>query len=55
MNEGVDKGNVVKILVEKMNIDREDIIVFGDNYNDIEMIKFVGFGVVMGNVEELIK
>ncbi|MGO1025837.1 HAD family hydrolase [Clostridioides difficile] len=37
MNEGVDKGNAVKILAEKMNIDREDIIAFGDNYNDIEM------------------
>ncbi|HCQ5549180.1 TPA: HAD family phosphatase [Clostridioides difficile] len=55
MNEGVDKGNAVKILAEKMNIDREDIIAFGDNYNDIEMIKFAGLGVAMGNAEELIK
>lgn len=55
MNTGVDKGNAVKILAEKMNIDREDIIAFGDNYNDIEMIKFAGLGVAMGNAEELIK
>lgn len=55
MNEGVDKGNAVKILAEKMNIDREDIIAFGDNYNDIEMIKFAGLGVAMGNAEEFIK
>ncbi|MBF4750203.1 HAD hydrolase family protein, partial [Clostridioides difficile] len=41
-----------KSLAEKMNIDREDIIAFGDNYNDIEMIKFAGLGVAMGNAEE---
>lgn len=33
-----------------MNCDKKDLIVFGDEYNDIEMFVFVGKGYVMKNV-----
>lgn len=32
-----------------------DIIVFGDEYNDEEMLSYVGWGVVMNNVMDKIK
>lgn len=33
----------------------KNVIVFGDNYNDISMLEVVGIGVVMGNVDEVVK
>jgi len=54
MSSGVSKGNAIKELAEKSNIDLKQIIAFGDNYNDLEMFNTVGFTVAMGNaVEEL--
>jgi len=49
------KSNAVKWLIEKMNIDRSEIIAMGDNYNDREMIAFAGMGVAMGNAPDEIK
>lgn len=55
MNAGSSKGNAVKFLCELLNIDKEEIIAFGDNYNDISMLEYVGMGVAMGNAEEDVK
>ncbi len=33
----------------------EDVIAFGDNYNDIEMLQNVGFGVAVGNARAEVK
>lgn len=33
----------------------QDVIAFGDNYNDIEMIKAVGFGVAVANARTEVK
>lgn len=37
------------------NIPKEDCIAFGDGENDIEMLKFAGIGVAMGNAEPEVK
>lgn len=42
-------------MIEKFGFDKKDVYVFGDGLNDIEMLEFVGNGVVMGNVEEVVK
>lgn len=55
MNEGSHKGNAVEYLSNLLGIDRECIIAFGDNYNDLSMIEFAGTGVAMGNAEEAVK
>lgn len=55
MAKGSNKGNAVKIIADYLNIDREDIIAFGDNYNDITMLEFAGTGVAMGNADEFVK
>ena len=50
-----NKANALKWLCHKKGIDRENVIAFGDNYNDIEMIEFAGVGVAMGNAEDVLK
>jgi Cof subfamily protein (haloacid dehalogenase superfamily) len=55
MNKGVNKGHAVKRLAEFLGIKREEIITFGDNYNDLSMIEYAGMGVAMGNAEDLVK
>ena len=52
---GINKGTALKWLCDKKGIDRENIIAFGDNYNDIEMIEFAGVGVAMENAEDILK
>lgn len=55
MSEGSTKGKAIEFLANLLNINREEIIAFGDNYNDISMIEFVGTGVAMGNAEGDVK
>lgn len=38
-----------------MNMTPAQAIAFGDNYNDLDMLKLVGRGVVMQNAPEEIK
>ena len=50
-----NKANALKWLCDKKGIDRKNVIAFGDNYNDIEMIEFAGIGVAMENAESYVK
>ena len=53
--EGVDKGKGMLKLAELLGIRREEMIVFGDGWNDISMIHEAGCGVAMGNAQEAVK
>ena len=55
MSKGSHKGKAVEYLSNLLGIDRDQIIAFGDNYNDLSMIEFAGTGVAMGNAEEDVK
>jgi Cof subfamily protein (haloacid dehalogenase superfamily) len=55
MAPNISKGNALKILAEKMDIDLKDVIAFGDNYNDMEMLKCVGMPIAVENAVEDIK
>lgn len=48
-HKGANKGNAVKQASEFFNIPLAQMIAFGDDINDIDMIKIVGTGVAMGN------
>jgi hypothetical protein len=48
-NSDVAKDYPLRFLCERYGIKREEVIAFGDNYNDLEMLEFAGLGVVMGN------
>lgn len=54
-NSGVSKGRSLLRLAASLGIKREEIIAFGDNYNDLEMIEYAGLGVAMANAPEEIK
>ena len=47
-----DKGTSVRKLAGYLGIQREEILAFGDSYNDISMIEKAGFGVAMANAVE---
>ena len=46
--KNVDKWYALEFLMDKLNIDKKELIAIGDNVNDMEMIKNAGIGVVMG-------
>ena len=50
----VSKLSAIKLLMGK-NDSLNDIIAFGDNYNDIEMLKNVGYGVAVANARDEVK
>lgn len=49
------KGQAVAYFAKKKQIDLVDTVAFGDNYNDLDMLRTVGIGVVMGNAPEDIR
>ncbi|MFT4186595.1 MAG: Cof-type HAD-IIB family hydrolase [Micrococcaceae bacterium] len=49
MSKNVDKSTGVAKVFEKLNIDPKDTVAFGDNGNDLGMIKYAGTGVAMHN------
>lgn len=55
MARGVSKGAALLHLMEKMNLSREEVAVFGDYYNDISMMKVAGLPIAMENGCEEIK
>ena len=55
MPKNINKGTAVIDLSKHYNIPISDIMVLGDDINDIEMLKIAGVSVVMGNASEDIK
>lgn len=54
--ESDDKSEGIRKIMDVMNIDDEDIVVFGDNTNDIKMFRPEWTSIAMGNaVDELKK
>ena len=49
MNISASKSAAAAVLCERFGITARDVIAFGDNYNDVDMLKFAGMGVAMGN------
>lgn len=52
---GRGKGQAVKWLADYMQIDRSQVMAFGDHVNDIDMLEAAGVGVAMGNGEPEVK
>ena len=43
------KGNALDYLAKRYGFDREQVMVFGDNFNDESMLRYAGWPVVMEN------
>ncbi|MCC5910266.1 MAG: HAD family phosphatase [Clostridiaceae bacterium] len=55
MNKGVSKGKAIEGLRKILQVDEEEIIAFGDNYNDLSMKDYVGAFVSMENGEAYVR
>jgi len=51
----IDKAYTLSILLEKMNIQPENVIAIGNGVCDVTMIQLAGFGVAMSNAKESVK
>jgi Cof subfamily protein (haloacid dehalogenase superfamily) len=55
-NPDVNKGNAIRYLTEKiLGLQPENVMAIGDNFNDLEMLKYAGFSVAMGDAPTEIK
>lgn len=46
---GINKGTALTRICQQRDIPLSDVVAFGDNLNDIEMLQAAGHGVAMGN------
>ena len=54
--KNIDKSTALEQLVnDKYQLTLENVIAFGDNFNDVTMIKNVGLGVAMANATQEVK
>ena len=55
LNEGVNKGGAVRELLKQYGISADEAMAFGDQWNDLEMLKTVKYGYLMGNATDELK
>lgn len=55
MSKGVSKGKAIQDLADRLNLDVNRMIAFGDSANDKEMFEVVGTPIAMGNAIDLLK
>ena len=53
--KGGGKSSGISKFLKQYGIDRTETMAFGDGENDIEMLKFAGIGVAMGNANDEVK
>lgn len=53
--KGVTKGNMLRRLMEREQLQPEEIIAFGDGENDVDMFDQVAYGIAMGNAAAYVK
>lgn len=55
MAQGIDKAASLDRLANSLGIKQEEVIAFGDGYNDLSMIEYAGLGVAMANAVDGVK
>lgn len=55
LDKNVSKGVSLLEVLKRMNINKENVIAFGDAENDAEMIEGVGMGIAMANASDKLK
>ncbi|MBO7673833.1 MAG: HAD hydrolase family protein, partial [Atopobiaceae bacterium] len=49
------KARGIEVVLDRLGIDVAHAYAFGDGTNDLEMIRYCGCGVAMGNAEDVVK
>ncbi len=52
---GVSKASAIKILAQKLGVDKSEVMAIGDAENDLPMLKAAGQSVAMGNALDIVK
>lgn len=52
---GINKATGMEIYLKQIGMKREDCIAIGDGPNDLQMMKYAGIGIAMGNAREEVK
>lgn len=55
MDSSVDKGNALKILEDYLKIDRQETMAFGDNGNDVGMMRAAGYSYAVETAVDEVK
>lgn len=53
--KGIQKAAGVAHVAETLGVSQKDVIAFGDEHNDVEMLEYAGWGVAMSNGTEQAK
>ena len=53
--KGGGKSTGMQVFLDKYGLERSETMAFGDGENDIDMLKFAGIGVAMGNAGDSVK
>ncbi len=53
--QGNSKGKRLAQWVASLGLSMQDVVAFGDNFNDISMLQAAGMGVAMGNAADEVK
>lgn len=51
----ISKSAALKHVAERYGVFAHEILAFGDGMNDLDMLRYAGLGVAMGNAPELVK
>jgi hypothetical protein len=55
MDGAVSKAVGIEVLLKHYGLDKSAALSFGDNYNDLAMLKYTGMSVAMGNAPDDVK
>lgn len=53
--KGITKGKVLKRYMEQENVKPDEVLVFGDGENDVDMFRQVTYSVAVGNAADYVK
>ena len=53
--KGGGKSAGIEMFLQDNGLDRSEIMAFGDGENDIDMLRYAGIGVAMGNADDKVK
>lgn len=51
----IDKARSLSVLLEELELKREELMAAGDGFNDLSMVRFAGMGVAMANAQDVVK
>ena len=55
VNNRATKAQAIAFMGERLGVPAAESVAFGDNYNDLDMLRYAGYSVAMGNAPDDIK